>query len=271
MVNVFNTKVSINLPTVISVTGADDKTSIEEMQRLSDRFPMLEWGILYYPEKQGIARNPSDEWLAKFVKTNMRKAIHLCGKEVFKQILAYDGRTVGLISQFDRVQVNINAREKIFSDAEVLCVYDILFCRCADRLILQYHDASASIINTWLTVWVERLMERPKDLLQKTISRINILYDASRDRGVSPGEFSAVNLPYHKLCERGYAGGIDPDLVEGVIGNISRLQHMETEEISFKISNNMDYWLDMETKARDKHNKLDLPKIQEMMECIFPR
>jgi hypothetical protein len=42
----------------VTITGADDSTSIDEMLALSRRFPFVEWGILVSKRHEGSYRFP---------------------------------------------------------------------------------------------------------------------------------------------------------------------------------------------------------------------
>jgi len=43
----------------VTITGADDQTSIAQMAEFSDMFSFVEWGILVSRSQEGAARFPS--------------------------------------------------------------------------------------------------------------------------------------------------------------------------------------------------------------------
>lgn len=96
----------------VTMTGADDKTQISELFRVSNRFPFAEWGILF--SQKTAARYPgwdwavelSEQWNAEINKPNL--SAHLCGRWV-------DDATNGSIpflndvvtNMFGRIQLNM--------------------------------------------------------------------------------------------------------------------------------------------------------------------
>jgi hypothetical protein len=48
---------------VVTITGADDIVDHDDMLKLCEEFPFLEWGILVSFDRAGTARYPSVPWL----------------------------------------------------------------------------------------------------------------------------------------------------------------------------------------------------------------
>ena len=138
---------------IVSITGADDSVLPSELAALSARYtsPITpEWAILYFPEKEGTPRNPSAAWREAFLALGLPfTAAHLCGTQVFREIL--DPRTaparIADISRYRRVQLNINARRPDFTEDEVLAIYRTLH-QAGLHLILQYHPGSRQFLPT---------------------------------------------------------------------------------------------------------------------------
>lgn len=45
------------------IAGADNETSIKDLERLKKDYPFVEWGILFTKHKSGRDRYPSPEWI----------------------------------------------------------------------------------------------------------------------------------------------------------------------------------------------------------------
>ena len=183
-------------PFCTAITGADDEVPVESLLELQQSFPFVEWALLYLPEKEGQARNPTAAWRAQFLQQIPRAntALHLCGRQVFRDILA--GTVSEEFSCYGRLQVNINARGADFTNAEVLAVYEALLA-AGHRLILQCHDASLPLIRSFLLN------------LRKTddFGKVDVLFDSSRGKGVAPRYWPAgFEFPPGTRC--GYAGSL---------------------------------------------------------------
>lgn len=68
--------------TRVTITGADDRTPIGELIKLSEEFPFLEVGILMSMKRRGESRYPSTTWLNDFYQMYDPRpfAWHLCGE-----------------------------------------------------------------------------------------------------------------------------------------------------------------------------------------------
>jgi phosphoribosylanthranilate isomerase len=221
-----------------SITGADDQVDPKTLKAISEFWPWTEWAILYFPEREGTARNPTKVWRDRFLDVcgRGRCAAHLCGEEAFRLVLAEDPATIDELRQYDRVQLNINARHRIFTDDEVLQVY-----RKMEELkipyILQYHEGSKDLIQTYL-------LECP--------GRAQVLFDTSRGRGVSPESWPEP-LSY---VDCGYAGGINTDNIRNVIHAVN------------SVSGNQKVWIDLESGARTG-NVFDLNKVLQILYTAY--
>lgn len=69
---------------MVTITGADDATSIQEMRQITDEFPFVEWGILI--GSHDGQRFPSMKWVQALVEergragARMNLSLHVCGK-----------------------------------------------------------------------------------------------------------------------------------------------------------------------------------------------
>ena len=236
-------------PNLISFTGADDNVNVSDLVILSRRFPAIEWGILYHPEKEGQTRNPTAAWRESFLEHPFRStAIHLCGEQVFRELLEDNDTTLRHICRYERVQVNINARQQTFNREEIKGVYDRLLT-CGHPVILQYHDASAETIQWYLS----QLDDRRRSLVQ-------ILFDSSRGKGISPtGWPKPLRDPQapdeYMYC--GYAGNLGPGNIRD---EITKIQEASAEHP-------LGYWIDMESGVRYQ-NQFSMVKVTQTMNGI---
>lgn len=230
--------------THISITGADDNTSITDLVKISKSFPYAEWGILYYPEREGAKRNPTKDWRNQFITSipKEKTAIHLCGEDVFKQILADDFDSSQLKSElahFGRIQLNINSRKlkKFFTDEEIAQIYKKLLA-CKFHIIAQYNYISEKAITNFINT--------------NTVdySRFDILLDSSLGKGISPDTWTVPN-GLSKNATLGFAGGLNP---ENIFNSFTKIEQITENS----------YWLDLESGARTD-NEFDLNKVKNIL------
>lgn len=220
----------------VTITGADDTTSIDWMLEVSRSFPRVEWGILVSASQTGTPRFPSDSWLhslAKVAKQNedLRLSMHVCGRWV-REICQghwteFLKAHMELPCTFDRVQLNFHAythqlAPNFFPMAESACR---TICR---QLIFQLDGVNDSL------------------LTQAKEAGINAvpLFDKSGGAGVSPDSWP-IALP-DTLC--GYAGGLSPDNLDEELARINKVTQADSH-----------IWIDTETKVRTSNN-LELDK-----------
>lgn len=239
-------------PNLVSFTGADDEVLVSDLVVLSRRYPSIEWGILYYPEREGTVRNPSTAWRESFLDQPFRAtAVHVCGIEAYRKLLDDDNYkpTLQHLCRYSRIQVNVNARGPDFTKEEVLKVYNRLLL-CGNPLILQYYDTSREVINEFLL-----------SLDQQHRSLIQILFDESRGLGIAPTSWHAPLLdpsPGHNdplFC--GYAGQLGPETIQ------EQLPHIQAAVGDHELG----YWIDMESGVR-VNNRFDKHCVAQTMNNI---
>lgn len=65
----------------VTLTGADNRTSVEGILEISEEFSFVEWGILFSKAHQGENRYPSWRWIDRIcLFPNLHLSAHLCGK-----------------------------------------------------------------------------------------------------------------------------------------------------------------------------------------------
>lgn len=220
----------------VSLTGADDRTNLDDLVALGDEFPAVEWALLYVPHNEGAVRNPSKQWRDAFVGASMSgyKAIHLCGGLAFEQLL--QGKLPSDVYLVDRIQLNVNPNKRTFTDDQVVEIYHKSLTLGPD-IILQRHKDTVDPINRFLT-----------ELATKDKHRVHVLLDDSKGRGVFPDNWEIPAEFSEYFC--GVAGGMNPTNVSSVIQQIEPL--------------GVNYWIDMESGIRTD-NQFDLHKAREVL------
>lgn len=220
----------------VSLTGADDHTSVPELVKLTEQFPFVEWAVLYTPHREGVGRNPGRAWREVFFEALApHSAVHLCGAQAFEQLLT--GSLSPEILRAQRMQLNINVRRDDFSHAQVLEV----FARALDlspAVILQYHPRSAELVERFLA-----------SLPEADAARFHVLMDASGGTGRSPARWirpAALDRSYV-----GFAGGLGVANIREALHDLS-LYHRP-------------YWVDMESGVRTDE-RFDVAKAALILE-----
>jgi hypothetical protein len=91
----------------ITLTGADERTPIQDLVNLVADDPRVEIGLLYTANPEGRNRYPSLRWLEYATSVlGERCAVHICGGTARKQFLAFE--LTKLLGPVGRVQVNGN-------------------------------------------------------------------------------------------------------------------------------------------------------------------
>lgn len=229
---------------LVSITGADDNVSLETLHALGQRFPFVEWALLYVP-KPGGPRNPTRRWREEFfaspAASTASTAVHLCFKEAFEQLL--DGSLSPEVFKADRIQLNINARRVEFTDDEVLDVYKRSLDLGPD-IILQHQGLTAPVVGRFLASL------KPADL-----ARVHVLIDESRGKGVAPAVWGVPPEVARPTTYVGFAGGINPENTTHVLGQLA--------------SQLRPYWIDMETGVRTD-NEFDAAKVEAVLTATVP-
>ncbi|MFK4706111.1 hypothetical protein ABIC83_002950 [Roseateles asaccharophilus] len=164
-------------PSFITLTGADERTDIEELVAFSGKYPEVELGLLYTATPEGRNRYPSRQWLLRAAEAlSGRIAVHVCGGGARRELAA--GDLIDLVRHAPRVQVN---GVLTVDEAELLATR-------VGVLITQHNGNNLSLLNV-------------------KASNHALLIDASGGRGVSPTEW----LPPETRKHVGFAGGMGPD------------------------------------------------------------
>ena len=95
------------IPTMITLTGPDDRTDISALASFAASRPEVEIAVLFSASRRGISRYPTLGWVAELADSGMNLSAHVCGS--WAQAIV-DGRDPdfdpALLAPFSRVQVN---------------------------------------------------------------------------------------------------------------------------------------------------------------------
>jgi hypothetical protein len=218
----------------VTLTGAGHYTQLSQLEALSERYPFIEWGILYSPTKAGHDnRYPSEEWIDWVLRKrslNMKVSLHLCGnaKAEFAEGISTGNHWKG----FDRIQFNVGKTANRFVN-RIYNTSDLPKFAKDNKVIIGGH--------------VHEIKEFPEDALP--------LFDLSGGRGVVDIDYEE---PFQTDRPNGYCGGLN-------IENLFYQYHLITE-----VAGDSDIWIDIETGARNKKNIFDLSICAQLLNMIEP-
>lgn len=226
----------------VTITGADDNVNQLRLKELSEKFPFVEWGILFTSSKLAKQRYPSIDWIAALLDHNVPLSAHFCGwwsKQVLEEsnmILIHN-----LTEQFKRVQLNynFNTNKGILINFEPIVK---IAKENPDRsIIFQYNKSNKPILD-FLAV-------------NNTPDNINFLYDSSGGRGT---EIESIGYPIHtgsKTFYTGYSGGLNLTNIVNVCDLIEQCP------------NENECWIDLESGART-NNEFDLYLVEAILNIV---
>ena len=222
----------------MTLTGADNSTNPHALIELAERYApgQVEFGILYSSSRRGTGRYPTRDWINNFVTTverspSTRRALHLCGRDAILEYLCDDGFVATVAPHFQRVQLNLRAADY---------VPDLLSNGIAKHknqtVITQHNKANAGLSGALIG-----------------LANHAILFDESGGRGTRPEYWQRA----FSTVPHGYAGGLGPD-------------NLAVELTSIKQVASSGWWVDMESKLRDAHDKFDVGRAEQCA-AIFER
>lgn len=217
----------------VTITGADDKTEIEELYAMWLHYPFVEWGILFSKSSEATPRYPSRTKILEIASyKEMPLSAHFCGwhsKEVMER------QNFRLIDElppaFKRVQINYNFSKS--EGWEVKWILDYASEHQERSIIFQQNGSNASV------------MELIRAKLRS--NNVHFLYDSSGGRGVA---INNIMPPFSNYT--GYSGGIHPGNIEDILNKI----------YSHKLKDAV--WMDMESGVRTE-NYLDPEKVNDAL------
>lgn len=227
----------------VTVTGADDRTSIDQLLEINRRFPFVEWGILASPRKTGQPRYPTSAFIGQLLGAGpLHLSLHLCGGYVMAARRGdYDAmaEASAIWPVARRVQLNLGWR----------------FWALADNT---ERDAVQRIAWAPSTGGRQVILQAPRDVSlfvdggRGFGGGLTALYDRSGGRGRSPGQWLAVCAEH---C--GFAGGLGPDNIERELPRIR------------EAAGSRKFWIDAESGVRTD-DRFDLQKVEALLDACAP-
>lgn len=222
-------------------TGVDDATDLSQLAELSGKSPIVEWGFLYSPKRQGSpGRYPSVATMRRAFQelpAFVRVAWHVCGQGVADLL---EGEAVAtelalmVGARQGRIQLNFNQGR---AEVDLAKVGAWLAERDGVTVITQHNSANAAVY--------EALLGHGNHA---------VLFDASGGQGLSPDAWPAA-LP-GTSC--GYAGGLGPGSLQV---ELDRIAQVAAGRVT---------WVDMEGRLRSSDAEgVDRFNLQKCRDCLL--
>lgn len=249
----------------VTITGADDLSDIEDMLKLSEEFPFVEWGILVGSStmrEKAIPRFPSrgviaamcERFRASDAAERMQLSLHLCGMPLEivtsrdHDVLSLIGLLSANLLDFQRVQLNFHGEERPEDGAHVI-----------PHSFWSLSNLLYSICGKYWTPEIIFQLDGVNDDLRRVAQdrgmRVSGLFDTSHGAGISPTSWPSRI----EGLSCGYAGGLGPDNLESQLRLIDPLCAGKP------------YWVDMETHVRSITGVgLDFAKVRKCLEIAAP-
>jgi hypothetical protein len=254
----------------VTITGADEAVTPEQLGALTDKYPLVEWAILFSKNKQGSGRYPGPEWTSNLQaywdeRDDLPLAAHICGQWTTEFV---KGKFTFGEEEFDsygRLQVNMTDDTFMALDFQkLLDTYragqgiELDFC---PSIILQTKRAFQR--HEWLALINKNLRDeylkhyrfdddKPGPAGPEELFQFHMLYDVSGGKGKQPKTWH----PPAEGVQCGYAGGIGPDNVVEILKKIG------------DVVGETPFWIDMETKVRDEADKFDIARVESVLEQV---
>jgi phosphoribosylanthranilate isomerase len=234
----------------VTITGADDDIHPIDLVPLADKYPFVEFGILFSKDRQGSPRYPSEKWLIELFKVlhlykyERKKSIavsaHLCGSyvtELFRDqpsVIPWQKSTCEFINiyHFDRCQLNMTKER--FLGLDIQNLYMNL-----------YHKTNMFPV----IITAKSDFSKCEMLSTNYQGFFHVLYDLSGGKGISPKEW--VKPIDNVFC--GMAGGLNPDNLAEELNRMA------------EVVGDTEIWIDAESGVRE-NDKFDLNKVERFLE-----
>jgi hypothetical protein len=237
----------------VTMTGADDNTSIERMAELSSRFGFAEWGILFSQAKSGVPRYPSLDWVEQLAESSfdetMRFCAHLCGKWVS------DAMKLGRVTFVDRDDL----LNELFHRIQLNCF--------KDRLRKALDPEKGELLWEGLSDSVPFILGGNYGTLEPDVRRFFLcevypLFDASGGHGKLAKEWPSPWVVNDTPLFCGYAGGLSPENLGEELLRIEQACQVEARK-------EPEIWIDAESGLRT-NDEFDLDKCEQFLEIAEP-
>lgn len=228
----------------VTLTGADNTVKPAKLVELSEKYPYVEWAILFSKSKSCAPRYPSLDWVFELGNAadgkNVNLAAHLCGQWVSEAMCGkseFLENKFKLAKLFGRVQLNMGKDR----------LAEAMNCKPLLGLVKKaINEHGKHIIfggnYKYITVDADFFLS----------SGFGPLFDASGGRGVETKDWPK---PFTTAIAHGYAGGLGPD---NVAVQLPRIAEAAGDTI---------VWIDMETYIRrDDGKNFDLEKCERVLQ-----
>eukprot|EP00584_Thalassiosira_punctigera_P011811 CAMPEP_0172548524 /NCGR_PEP_ID=MMETSP1067-20121228/17798_1 /TAXON_ID=265564 ORGANISM="Thalassiosira punctigera, Strain Tpunct2005C2" /NCGR_SAMPLE_ID=MMETSP1067 /ASSEMBLY_ACC=CAM_ASM_000444 /LENGTH=289 /DNA_ID=CAMNT_0013335751 /DNA_START=72 /DNA_END=941 /DNA_ORIENTATION=+ len=262
--------------------GADDTVNPRLLALIGRNYPLVEWGVLFRPDKEGQPRYATKEWVSRLSRIlesdpsrgGVRLAAHLCGSHVNDLLSSgIDSSAAAAIDAFlfelsewgfRRVQVNATAVNGVFTEklGEGSTMESFLRTMGAHpklEFIVQKNDETEPL-------WSALLLLKNGGKIPKNIV---FLHDESKGTGkeVTGGLPTDPQFIATKRKSVGFAGGIRPSNVKAVAESAMR---------ACAASGGNSFWIDMESGIRTtllhpdgtKEDVFDLAKCYNCIDLV---
>lgn len=204
-------------PYLCTLTGADDTIDPDDLIRISEAYPFVEWGILI-GSREGH-RFPSTGWIKDLLarKAKINLSLHICGPHLLKITQGHPPGTMFERGAFQRCQLNFHAEPQ-------------------GDVAEQIADAFTAMLPQWSPKIIFQLDGKNHGLASRSLGRglaCAGLHDLSHGAGILPDGWPAGGS---KIFHVGYAGGLGPENVA------------EQLPVIDAAADPTPYWIDMETK-----------------------
>lgn len=219
----------------VTISGADDKVSHDDLVSLQNEFPFVEWGILISRKRMGTNRYPTKDWLKK-LHHDLNISFHLCG-EIVREFVEGNHDVVWQAGLFwQRVQLNFSFKEDKNYLPNLLEISDTARNTPYKSFVLAYNNGSKKTLDAF----IQNHTSLPDN--------IHFLYDSSGGRG---NEIKVIKEPL--INYTGYAGGISPANIEQMC-----------VALTYGYGGDENIWIDMETGVRTS-DILDMEKVRNVL------
>ena len=216
----------------VTLTGADENTSLSDLKELSREFPFVEWAFLLSNDgKSDRPRYPSLGWIANTISelNGSHIAIHLCGSVVPEYLyqINYFKWLWNLVDPNNiRIQLNFPKYLDLNSDYLFGNLHRLLWDHPYVNFIIQHSETNSSSISKIIN-----------DHMFIQITNLQLLRDCSGGHGVREDHWE-IPSEVPSLVFYGFAGGIGPDSVDS---DLTILEPLLGDKLT---------WIDMESKIR---------------------
>ena len=213
----------------VTVTGADNGTSLSVIPKISEIYPFIEWGILISASNDGSPRYPAKQWrdqLALRLDRSIHVSLHVQGRYLRKILLGDPSEFIEaggeLLEGAERVQLNFHG-EPVDFDRDKFAKALAAIPGIKKQFIFQHDGTNGA----WL---LRSAVETDRQL------DCVPFYDTSHGAGILPDAWPEAEYPADWY--RGYAGGLGPENVAEQIPLIA------------KAAGGARFWIDMESRVR---------------------